>query len=419
MKKNISVDIICIGDELLIGQTINTNAAWIGAEVNHWGLKVRRSISISDDAQQIKEEIEESLRKSTVTLVTGGLGPTKDDITKKTICEFFEDILIVDKDTLERVTQFFQSRNLPMLEVNTLQAMVPSKCQVIPNFNGTAPGMWLEKNGHFLISMPGVPYEMKGMMSQTILPKIAQVLQLPSIFHHTIMTVGVGESFIADQLSSLEEEITSVGIALAYLPSPGIVKLRLSSYGHQTDANFQSVIERYADKIEKLLGDMVYAHSDVSLQSVVSQLLQQHQKTISIAESCTGGMIQSWLTSIEGASQIFNGGITPYLKEIKHSILGVDADILDQNAAVSEPVATAMALACKQIFQSDYAIATTGYAGPGNEESEIPVGTVFIALATPENVTCHQFQLGKNRERNIRTASLHALNLLRLNILNK
>jgi nicotinamide-nucleotide amidase len=352
-------------------------------------------------------------------LVTGGLGPTKDDITKKTICEFFEDILIEDKDTLERVTQFFQSRNLPMLEVNTLQAMVPSKCHVIPNFNGTAPGMWLEKNGHFLISMPGVPYEMKGMMSQTILPKIAQVLQLPSIFHHTIMTVGVGESFIADQLSSLEEEITSAGIALAYLPSPGIVKLRLSSYGHQTDANFQSVIERYADKIEKSLGDIVYAHTDVSLQSVVSQLLQQHQKTISIAESCTGGMIQSWLTSIEGASQIFNGGITPYLKEIKHSILGVDADILAQYDAVSEPVATAMALACKQIFQSDYAIATTGYAGPGNEESEIPVGTVFIALATPENVTCHQFQLGKNRERNIRMASLHALNLLRLNILNK
>ena len=252
MKKNISIDIICIGDELLIGQTINTNAAWMGAEVNQWGLKVRRSISISDDAQQIKEEIAESLRKASVTLITGGLGPTKDDITKKTICDFFEDVLIEDKDTLERVTQFFQSRNLPMLEVNTLQAMVPSKCQVIPNFNGTAPGMWLEKNGHVLISMPGVPYEMQGMMSKTILPTIAQRFHLPNIYHHTIMTVGVGESFIADQLSALEEEIAKADISLAYLPSPGLVKLRLSSYGHPSEQNFYPTVSHFAQKIENV-----------------------------------------------------------------------------------------------------------------------------------------------------------------------
>ena len=419
MKKNILVDIICIGDELLIGQTINTNAAWIGAEVNKWGMKVRRAISIADDAHQIKEEIDESLSQSTITFITGGLGPTKDDITKKTFCDFFEDVLVEDKATTMRVTEFFESRNLPMLEVNYLQAMVPSQCQVIPNYHGTAPGMWMEKEGHIVISMPGVPYEMQNMMTTTLLPKIAKEFDLPEIIHYTLMTVGVGESYIAEQLSHLEEEIKQQGISLAYLPSPGLVKLRLSSYGHETGTDHNTVIKQFASKIESILGSIVFAHEDTSLIAVVSQLMKQNQHTLSVAESCTGGTIQSWITSLEGASDYFKGGITPYLSKFKTSVLQIPEELLSIHPVVSEPVAQAMAKASQQLFESDYALATTGYAGPGNEDSEIPVGTVCIALATPHEVISKTLRLGKNRERNIRITSLHALNMLRLSILNK
>jgi len=419
MKKNILVDIICIGDELLIGQTINTNAAWIGREVNKWGMKVRRAISIGDDPKQIQSEMTESLQKVSIIFITGGLGPTKDDITKKTICEFFDDHLIEDTATTQRVKDFFQSRNLPMLEVNFLQAMVPSQCDVIPNNKGTATGMWIEKEGNILVSMPGVPYEMEAMMTETILPKISQRFELPTIFHHTIMTIGVGESFIAQQLSNIEEEIAAAGIALAYLPSPGLVKLRLSSYGHVDGNSFYTVVKQFSEKIETLLGDIVYAQSDISIQQVVAQLMRENQYTMSIAESCTGGTIQSWITAIEGASDFFKGGITPYHKELKHSILQIDPEILDSHPIVSEPVAQAMALAVQRLFKSDFALATTGYAGPGNDNTDVPVGTICIGLATPAGVFSKSIQLGKNRERNIRMASLHALNLLRMSILNK
>jgi nicotinamide-nucleotide amidase len=418
IKKNIEVDIICIGDELLIGQTINTNAAWIGSEVNHWGMKVRRAISIADDQNQIIQEIDHSLNTVAVTFLTGGLGPTKDDITKKTICEYFNDHLIEDQGTLDRVKSFFESRKLPMLGVNAAQALIPSRCHVLPNFHGTAPGMWLEKNGNILISMPGVPYEMQGLMKESVYPKIIERFSLPIIFHKTLVTVGVGESFIAEQLKNLEPEIAAAGISLAYLPSPGLVKLRLSSYGHAEDSAFENTIEEFVEKIKRTLGDMVFAEEDISIQESISKLMKGIHKTLSVAESCTGGNIQSWLTGIEGASEFFNGGVTAYLSNAKKDVLQIPLSVLQENPIVSEAVAAAMASASKALFHSDYALSTTGYAGPGNEDSEIPVGTICIGLATPTSVITKTFQLGKNRDRNIRMASLHALNLLRLNILN-
>ncbi len=419
MKKNIEVDIICIGDELLIGQTINTNAAWMGAEVNRWGLKVRRAISISDNEHQIKAEFEESMRQVPITLVTGGLGPTKDDITKKTICEFFEDVLIEDAETLARVEEFFIRRNLPMLNVNKMQALVPSKCQVIPNYNGTAPGMWLEKDGHILISMPGVPYEMQGIMIHSLQAKITEHFTLPHIFHSTLMTIGVGESFIAETLSDIEDEIRKAGISLAYLPSPGMVKLRLSSYGHTNENDFQSTLDYYKNAIIAKLGSIVFAETDIPIQQAIHDLMKEKQFTLSVAESCTGGTIQSWLTGLEGASDFFVGGITAYSTNIKKTLLQLPEALFERFPVVSEAVAEAMARSCRQRMQTDYSLATTGYAGPGTENSGIPVGTICISLATPEKVITQTLHLGKNRERNIRMASLHALNLLRINILNK
>ena len=419
MKKNIEVDIICIGDELLIGQTINTNAAWMGAELNKWGLKVRRAISISDNAEQIQSEFQQSMTQVPITLVTGGLGPTKDDITKKTICDFFEDHLIEDAQTLLRVTEFFERRGLPMLEVNKKQALVPSKCQVIPNYHGTAPGMWMEKNDHILISMPGVPFEMQGLMTEVIKNKIAERFTLPHIIHSTIMTIGVGESFIAEQLAAIEEEIAEAGISLAYLPSPGMVKLRLSSYGHSELKAIESTIEHFKNKIKVILGDIIFAEKDMSIQQAIHLLMKEHQYTLSVAESCTGGTIQSWLTSLDGASEFFKGGITAYASEIKKSVLQLSSSVLDEHPIVSEEVARAMASACQRLMNTDYSLSTTGYAGPSQENTDIPVGTICIALATPQKVVSKTLHLGKNRERNIRMAALHALNLLRINILNK
>jgi nicotinamide-nucleotide amidase len=414
--KNVYCDIISIGDELLIGQTINTNASWLGMRCNQEGVRIRRIKTIPDSKADILTEFEDSLGHSDIVLVTGGLGPTKDDITKKTICEFFDDHLIIDEATLNRVQNFFAKRKLPMLEVNTAQALVPSQCRVIPNHQGTAPGMWFEKNGKVLISMPGVPFEMKGLMDQYVFEWIKAKFQMPVIIHQTLMTIGVGESYIADQISPIEDQMIESGISLAYLPSPGVVKLRLSSYDQ---ANGAEQIEGFASKIKSILGDIMYSVEEKSIYQYVHQQLLKEGSTLSIAESCTGGKLQSHFTDIPGCSQYFRGGIVPYDAHLKVDMLGIAPDLLKKNDVVSEAVAVAMAEKCKEKFQSTYALATTGYAGPESQNVEIPVGTICIAVAGPNGTTVKTLQLGNNRERNIETTCLQVTNLLRLNILNK
>jgi nicotinamide-nucleotide amidase len=364
----------------------------------------------------ILHEMEDSLQHANIVLVTGGLGPTKDDITKKTICEFFKDELIVDKDTLHRVQTFFAKRNLPLLEINSAQALVPSRCRVIPNHQGTAPGMWFEHQGKIMVSMPGVPFEMKGLMEEYVFRWIKQQFQMPNIIHQTLMTIGVGESFIAEQLKEMEEDMIHSGISLAYLPSPGVVKLRLSSYDEE---NGSKKIENYAAQIQSILGDALFCQEEKSIYQFTHELLLNEKLTLSIAESCTGGKLQSHFTDLPGCSQYFRGGIVPYDAQWKVKMLGIDAHMIQEHDVVSEQVAMAMAENCREKFESTYSLATTGYAGPESQNPNIPVGTICIAVAGPQGTTCKTLQLGNNRERNIETTCLQVTNLLRLNILNK
>jgi len=414
--KNVYCDIISIGDELLIGQTVNTNASWLGMRCNQEGVRIRRVKTIPDSKQDILIEFKDSLHHSDIVLVTGGLGPTKDDITKKTICDFFHDELILDQDTLSRVETFFAKRKLSMLNVNKAQAMVPSKCRVVPNHQGTAPGMWFEENGKVLVSMPGVPFEMKGLMDQYVFDWIKKRFQMPKIIHRTMMTIGVGESYIANQIVPVEDEMQNSGISLAYLPSPGVVKLRLSSYDQTNGAE---KINFFNEKIQNILGEVLFSNEEKSIYQFVHELLIEKHSTLSIAESCTGGKLQSHFTDLPGCSQYFRGGLVPYDARWKIELLGIDAELLEKHDVVSEPVAAAMAEKCKEKFQSTYALATTGYAGPESQNPLITVGTICIAVAGPTGTTVKTLQLGNNRERNIETTCLQVSNLLRLNILNK
>ncbi len=416
--KNVWVDILSIGDELLIGQTVNTNASWLGMKCNQLGMQVRRIIAIPDNREAIIREIETSLLESQVTFVTGGLGPTKDDITKKTIADFFHDELVRDMDTYRRVQAFFAKRNLPLLESNDGQSMVPSKCTVIPNHQGTAPGMWMEQNGHVMISMPGVPYEMQAMVEETILPLIQKKFEIPTIIHQTLMTIGAGESFIAEQLKDFENEIELDGISLAYLPSPGSVKLRLSKYGVWEKEEVSVKIKERAAQIQSILGQIVFSDREMSIYKKIAELCQSQNKTLSVAESCTGGALQSAFTAEAGASNFFKGGTTTYWVETKVDILGIDKNLIDTHGVVSEQVAMAMAQACQKKMNTDFSIATTGYAGPDSPDPSVPVGTICIAVSDGDSVFAKTLHLGNNRQRNIQNTCLQAANLLRTQYFN-
>lgn len=416
--KNVWVDILSIGDELLIGQTVNTNASWLGMKCNQLGVQVRRIIAIPDNREAIIREIETSLREAQVTFITGGLGPTKDDITKKTIADFFDDELVRDMNTYLRVQAFFAKRNLPLLESNDGQSMVPSKCTVIPNYQGTAPGMWMEQNGHVLISMPGVPYEMQAMVEETIIPLIQNKFEIPTIIHQTLMTIGAGESFIAEQLKDFENEIEEDGISLAYLPSPGSVKLRLSKYGVWDKEEVSIKIKERATQIQSILGQIVFSDSEMTIYKKIAELCQSQNKTLSVAESCTGGALQSAFTAEAGASNFFKGGTTTYWVETKVDILGIDKNLIDTHGVVSEQVAMAMAQACQKKMNTDFAIATTGYAGPDSTDPSVPVGTICIAVSDGDSVFAKTLHLGNNRQRNIQNTCLQAANLLRTQYFN-
>ncbi|MFN5910618.1 MAG: competence/damage-inducible protein A [Bacteroidota bacterium] len=407
-------DIISIGDELLIGQTVNTNASWLGNTLSSKGVRIVRVTSVSDDRDEIVASIDESLKRSDLLIITGGLGPTKDDITKHTLCDYFGTKLVMHQPTLEKIEAFFTKRNRPMLDVNRDQAMLPVDCEILNNANGTAAGMWFEKNGKIVISLPGVPFEMKGIMENEVFPRLSERYRLDSLFHRTIMTQGIGESFLADKIKDWEDRVRDAGLGLAYLPSPGQVKLRLTSYEGDKRNN---EIDRFFKELERAFPQYVYGYDDVSLQEVVGDLLRSNGLTIGTAESCTGGMVAGKLTSVPGSSDYFMGGILTYSNELKQELLDVPAECIQQFGAVSSQTVEHMASIGRERLGVDLCISTSGIAGPGGGSEEKPVGTVWIGIAFGNEVFSRSFSFGDNRERNIQMTVLAALNLVRCHIL--
>ena len=405
-------EIITIGDEILIGQIVDTNSAFISKELNKIGVKVYQITSVQDDREHILQALETANTRVDLVLVTGGLGPTKDDITKQCFAEFFDDHLIEDAHTLQHIKYLFETfiKKDP-LPANLSQAMIPSKATVLFNKHGSAPGMWMEKDDTVFVSMPGVPYEMKHLMKESVLPKVIERFDRPHIYHKTLLTYGLGESAIADRIEDFEENLPD-HIKLAYLPSLGRVRLRLSSVG--TDEQLlHDEVNKYMDELEKLVIDIAVGYEDeTSVTEKIGELLQKQNRTMSLAESCTGGALAQEITQHAGASAFYRGSLIPYATMLKSSILGVDEKLIEEHNVVSLPVAEAMAKEANRLFQSDYSIATTGIAGPTKGDGDDEVGTVCIAIASPSGVTSEKFLFGKVRERVIRKSVNKAFEML-------
>ncbi len=408
-------EIITIGDELLIGQVIDTNSAWMAEQLNLVGLQVHQITSISDDRDHILSALALAAERANVVLITGGLGPTKDDLTKPTLCAYFDTPLVFHQPTYDHIAQLFSQRGYPMTEVNRHQADVPQSCTVIPNLNGTAPGMWFEQDGIIYVSMPGVPFEMKPMMLNEVLPRLLKRFEGSFILHRTILTQGIGESALAEKIEAWEDALPS-NIKLAYLPQPGIVRLRLTATGD----NKQELSAKVKNQIEKLLQiipHLVFGFDEDSLEAVVGKLLLKKHRTVATAESCTGGYLAHLITSVAGSSAWYIGSVVAYQNSIKTQSLNVPEKMIEEYGAVSQQVVEAMADGMRKSFDTDYALAVSGIAGPDGGTNEKPVGTTWIALATPQGVTSQKFLFGEHRQRNIRKAALTALNMLRLELL--
>ena len=411
-----TAEIITIGDELLIGQVIDTNSAWIAEQLNLIGIRVHQITSISDDREHILRTLAEAETRADIILITGGLGPTRDDITKTTLCEFFGTELIFNEEAFKNVETLFRLRGFTVTELNRKQAEIPANCTPLQNLNGTAPGMWFEREGKIFVSMPGVPFEMKSMVTNDILPRLSEKLRSHFIAHKTILTHGVGESFLAKTIESWEDNLPE-NIKLAYLPQPGIVRLRLTAIG-ANKTELKNQLEDEISKIKKIIPDLIFGYNGDTLEQVVGQLLKSETKTVATAESCTGGYLAHLITSIPGSSEYFPGSVISYSNKVKIDELGVSEKSLEQHGAVSKEVATQMAAGVRKKINSDYALAISGIAGPDGGTTEKPVGTTWIALATPEKVIAQQFLFGEHRGRNIRKAALAALNMLRVELLN-
>ncbi|GGW71019.1 nicotinamide-nucleotide amidase [Winogradskyella epiphytica] len=408
-------EIITIGDEILIGQIVDTNSAFLGKELNKVGISVYQITSIQDEKAHILKALKEAEENADIIIITGGLGPTKDDITKHTICEYFNDTLIEDRDVLANVEKIFSSYNAPLLEVNKQQALVPSKAKVLMNYNGTAPGMWLEKNGKVFVSLPGVPYEMKALILDQVIPKLREQFKFPYIEHKTILTYGLGESALAERIASWEDNLPSF-IKLAYLPSLGRVRLRLSGNAYDkvlVHIEIQNQINLLLPKIEDVF---VGYEEDESIEALIGRLLTEKGRTLALAESCTGGRIAKSFTENAGASAFFKGGFVTYATEAKINILNVPKSLIDKYSVVSREVAEAMAKNARLLYNSDYAISTTGNAGPSKGDSDAEVGTVWIAIATADKVSSEVFNFGNHRQKVIVRATNKAFEMLKKQI---
>ncbi|KXN97888.1 damage-inducible protein CinA [Aequorivita aquimaris] len=405
-------EIITIGDEILIGQIVDTNSAYISKELNKVGVKVYQITSVQDDRKHILQAFEDAKKHADLVIITGGLGPTKDDVTKQTFCDFFGDTLVEDPAVIDNVKELFKKYQLNKpLPANFRQAMVPSKATILMNQYGTAPGMWMDMDEVVFVSLPGVPYEMKHLLQEEVLPRVIKRFNRPHIYHKTLITYGLGESAIAERIADWENELPE-DIKLAYLPSLGKVRLRLSATGKDKKALEKSV-DSQMEILEEMLSDIAVGfEGETSIAELIGKILTEKGMTYSVAESCTGGRIASEITQYAGASSAFMGGIIPYDTGLKTKILGVPKNIIEQYNVVSIPVAEEMAKRCCKLFESDYSIATTGIAGPTKGDGEDEVGTVCIAIGTPNGVVSEKFSFGNDRYRVIEKAANKALEML-------
>ncbi len=406
--ERITASIITIGDELLIGQVVDTNSAWIAQQLNKAGVYVTRRIAVGDVWNDIVHALDEEINNSNIVLMTGGLGPTSDDITKPLLCAYFGGKLVIDEMALENVKTIFQKYlSRPLLNANLKQAEVPDVCTVIQNKTGTAPGMMFFKNDAIIISMPGVPHEMMAMMESDVLPLIKEKFILGGIYHKTLLTAGIGESFLAEMLVQFEAELPT-NIKLAYLPNHGMVRLRLTG----TTDILQSMEEKFT-KLKNIVESYLVADEDISMQQVLGNLLKRKEKTVSTAESCTGGYIAQLITSIPGASNYFQGSIVSYSNQVKINQLGVSGQTLNVAGAVSAETVSEMAYGILKTMQTDYAIAVSGIMGPGGGTPEKPTGTVWVAVGKNGNMITKKFHFRFTRQRNIELTAINALNMLR------
>ena len=405
-------EIISIGDEILIGQTVNTNATWMGQELAKIGIKNNRTTTISDSESEILEALKLGESRSDLILITGGLGPTKDDITKKVLCDYFNTELELNQEVLTDIQAYFKLRNKPFLESNNLQAMLPKACTVLRNHVGTASGMWFERNGKVFVSMPGVPYEMKHLMETGVFPKVKEQFGINELAHRTVLTHGLGESFLAEIIEDWENRVRAEGLDMAYLPSPGLVKLRITS----TEGN-QQIVDKYCEELYPLIPEYIFGEGIITMQETLANLLKERNATISLAESCTGGFASHLLTAIPGSSSFYEGSIICYSYDIKEKELYVPKDLLLKKGAVSEEVVEILSEEIRKKYNTNYSIAISGIAGPTGGTDDKPVGTVWISARSKNKVVSKKFSFGNNRERNISQSALASFNLLRKLIL--
>ncbi|MCL4149054.1 UNVERIFIED_CONTAM: hypothetical protein GTU68_060044 [Idotea baltica] len=413
--KHINAEVITIGDEILYGQITDTNSQWISAELDKIGVRTIRKTSIGDEKQEILDILTEAQKRADILIFTGGLGPTKDDITKKTIAEFFNDTLEINEVALENVRELFESRGFELTEINRQQAAIPTKATYLNNAVGTAPGMWFNENGKIVVSMPGVPFEMKYLMENEVLPRLRKHFKTPFILHKIIRTIGIGESFLASKIESWEDALPP-HIKLAYLPSLGQVKLRLTGFGDDKE-QLKADIEAEAEKVYPTLGKNLFSKDNEELELVLADLLLKENGTLATAESCTGGYLAHTITANAGSSAYFLGSIISYSNEAKMNLLGVKKETLEAHGAVSEETVIQMAEGARKALNSTYALATSGIAGPGGGTEEKPVGTIWIACAGPDKTVAKKILSTKTRLVNIQYGSKSALGLLRKMIL--
>lgn len=409
-------EIITIGDEILIGQIVDTNSAWIAEQFNLGGIGIYQITSVHDDTEHILEAMENAGRKVDVVIMTGGLGPTKDDITKQVLCRYFNTSLVFHEPTFEHIKKRFKNRNIDLNRLNRDQAMVPGACSVIFNKVGTAPGLWFEKNDTIFISIPGVPFEMKYLVEYEILPRLKKNGKNKAIYHKTVQTCGLPESILAERIEEWESGLPG-NIKLAYLPNPMSVRLRLSAFGD--DINFlEQQVEAEIEKLKLLIPGHIFGYNNETLAEVIGRMLVIKGKSLAVAESCTGGYISHLITSVPGSSEYYKGGITAYSNELKEKLLGASPRSLEKYGAVSNEVVQEMAEGARMRLGADYSIATSGIAGPGGGTSEKPVGTVWIAVSGLKKTVTEKFVFGDNRELNIIRSSQTALQMLRKMLLN-
>jgi nicotinamide-nucleotide amidase len=406
--------IITIGDELLIGQTIDTNSAWMGSELNKLGFDVYRQTSVHDDYDDITDILRQVTGKADVVLITGGLGPTSDDITKKVFCDFFSSRMVVNMDVLALIEDMMKRRGVPMNENSRRQAEVPEACNVLTNTRGTAPGMWFEKEGTIFVSMPGIPYEMEYIMTEHVIPKLKKRFSSQVIIHRNIMTYGAPEAKLAEKLTGFEEALPG-NVKLAYLPRYGMIKLRLTATGSEKEP-LENTLNEQVKKLYVIIPDLIYADTEESLEMTIGRLLKEKKQNLCTAESCTGGKIASLITSIPGSSEYFKGSVIAYDNTVKQELLEVAGDIIKRNGAVSEEVVKKMAEGARRLLKTDFSVATSGIAGPDGGTEDKPVGTIWIAVSSSEGTITGKHQFVQDRITNITRFAYAALNLLRKQI---